>query len=241
MVNVHDDEDGAIIHKPTMVSAAALAPAAYNPNKMRPEEYEALKESIREHGFAESVTVQKTGMRIIAGHHRVRAVREIAIESGAAIPEIPCIVLDVDDAAAKRLNLKLQHIHGSPDAHMIGELLLDIHREHAFDPDESLRYGFALDDVMKYMRVIEPDLGQIVDAGARDPVPSFGRSPTLALEFETEAGRDAVKKLLAERTDVEKKKSGDVVAFALGLGVKRKPAATTKPIPGSNKKKRARR
>ncbi len=211
-----EPQQAFVVHAPTMVHAGQLSAASYNPNKMSPKEYEALKESIREHGFVEPIVVQKIGMRIIGGHHRVRAVKELAIEAGAPIPKIPCTVLDIDDAAAKKLNLKLQHIHGAPDPRLLGELLIDIfeHDEIKFESEAVAKYGIEFEDASKYVRLADPDfdIGQI-DSG--DKPKEFGRSITLSIEFETVRARDAIKKLLTEQAGVLKKKSGDIVAEAL--------------------------
>lgn len=201
-----------------MVHAGQLTASVYNANKMTPQEYEALKESIHEHGFVEPVVVQKIGLRIIGGHHRVQAVKELSIEAGEAIPEIPCIVLDVDDATAKKLNLKLQHIHGAPDPRLLGELLVDIFDGHQVQAQDTLALGIQFDDALKYIRIAEPDFPI---PPAPDPVRSFGRSITLSLEFENVETRDAIKKVLAERTVLLKKKSGDVIAELLSAKSKK--------------------
>ena len=221
------EEDAAayVVHTPEMVAPSQLVDAVYNPNKMTPEQYDALKESIREHGFVEPVVVQKIGMRIIGGHHRVRAIKELSIEAGTTVPRIPCVVLDVDDATAKRLNLKLQHIHGAPDARLLGELLVDIFDLSSFTPEPVNLLGLDLEDASKYIRLVEPEFFPAPAQGDVDPVTSFGRLPSLSLEFEMPEVRDAVKAVLEERSGLEKKKSGDVVAIALGI---RRKGTTTR-------------
>lgn len=218
---------GPKVYVPEMVHAGLLSPAVYNPNKMGPKEYEALKESVREHGFVEPVVVQKLGMRIIGGHHRVRAIKELSIEAGAHIPEIPCIVLDIADADAKKLNLKLQHIHGDPDARLLGELLVDIYQTDTLDQPSVEMLGLDYDDALKYIRIAEPDFH--IDQAPQPSAPpsGFARSVTLSLEFENVTTRDAVKRLLTERSEVQKKKSGDVVADLLAASGRRPKASKT--------------
>lgn len=216
------------VHAPEMVHPSRLVETVFNPNKMSPQEYEALKKSIQEHGFVEPVVVQKSGMRIIGGHHRVRAIKELAIEAGVSIPEIPCVVLDIADAAAKRLNLKLQHIHGKPDARLLGELLIDIFDEHIVEED-ALSLGLGYDDALKHMRLVEPEFQHVEDEhGQFDINAGFGRSITLSLEFETVKARDMVKALISERVTLMKKKSGDVVAEALASKKSKTPKQTRK-------------
>lgn len=216
-----DKPSALLIHKSVLMKCNALNPATYNPNKMAPEKYEALKESIRKHGFLDPLVVQKEGLNIIGGHHRQRAIKEIAVEDGIAIPDIPCIVIDVDDVTARKLNLKLNGLRGEPDPHLMGELLLDIfpkEERHDFGAEMAL-LGLEEDEGLKYIRLIEPDV-----ALARDPqtsaassghVTGFGRSITLSLEFTTTAVRDQIKALLQERVELEGKKAGDIVAACL--------------------------
>lgn len=221
---------GFVVHGTAMHSANDLNPAPYNPNKMTPQKYEALKKSILEHGFVEPVVVQKKGLNIIGGHHRVRAVRELCIELAQPIPELPCTVLDIDDVAAKKINLKLQHIHGVPDARMLGEMLVDIFEDVRPTEESAGNLGFDYEDVGKYIRIAEPDyFPPPHEAGPRGDRPDgFGNSVTLSLEFTSVDVRDAVKKVLRERAEVEKRKSGDIIAELLAVrvrGAKKKRAA----------------
>src|SRR5258708_32926250 len=94
-----------------LIKAHLLNASPYNPNKLAPEKYEALKQTIREDGFLEDLVVQKSGLNIIGGHHRYRAVKEISVEAGTPLPEIPRKVIDVDDGTARKTNLKLTHSH----------------------------------------------------------------------------------------------------------------------------------
>lgn len=212
------------VHVPSLIKVADLNPAAYNPRKIAPEKYEALKKNIIDEGFLEAIVVQKDGLRIIGGHQRARAVKELSIEAGVVPPEVPCIVLDIDDRRAKKLNIKLNNIQGEFEARMLGELLVDIFDEVQIDESEALDLGFALQEATKFIHIVEPEVAM---PGETDPVTSFGRSPTLSLEFETAELRDAVKKHLLERADLEKKKIGDIVADALGL-VKKKDTPSRK-------------
>jgi hypothetical protein len=209
------------VHTTVMVLADRLIPSTYNPNVLPPEEYAALKASIRLDGFVEPVVVQKANGKhtIIGGHHRVRAVLEICNEEGAKVPRIPCVVLEIDDAHAKRLNLKLQHIHGSPDSRVLGELLVDIYRERAPEPHDVALLGLAFEDACRYMQIAEPDFFPQPEASGG--VSEFGKSITLSIEFSDVPARDRVKKMLLERSKMEHSKPGDVISKLL-FGAKRK-------------------
>jgi hypothetical protein len=201
-------------HPTTMVKAHLLNPSPYNPNKMPAEKYEALKDTIRTDGVCEDLVVQKAGLNIIGGHHRWKAIREIALEWGISMPDIPCKVLDVSNDEAKKINLKLNNIHGDPDPRMLGEVLSDVLPRTAVNfEEETRRLGMTADNAVRHIRLVDPD---------RFPPPEqerlpdgFARSVTLSLEFDSVSERDKVKKALAAMASTEKKKTGDVVAALL--------------------------
>lgn len=99
-----------------------LKPAAYNPRKkLKPgdSEYEKIKKSIEEFGFADALVVNKD-MTIIGGHQRLT----VAMELGYT--EVPCTVVDIDKAREKSLNIALNKITGAWDEALLAELLKDI-------------------------------------------------------------------------------------------------------------------
>jgi len=209
------------VHVPAAQRVAELNPAVYNPRKITPEKFEALKESIKADGFLEPLVVQKEGLRIIGGHQRLKAVKEIAVEEGAKCPDIPCIVLDVDDRSAKRLNIKLNKIQGEFEARLLGELLVGLYEEAPLEiAEDTMLLGFMQDEAAKFIRLVEPEMVPVLGGEDKEPG-AFGKSITLSIEFESIAMRDKVKNLLVENAKVAKKKSGDLVAVALGL-VKKK-------------------
>ena len=75
-----------------MLPVSVLKPAAYNPRKkLKPgdKEYEKIKNSITEFGFADPLVVN-ADMTIIGGHQRLT----VAMELGYT--EVPCAVVDID-------------------------------------------------------------------------------------------------------------------------------------------------
>lgn len=210
------------VHKPSMVRVADLNPAAYNPRKITPEKFDALKESILKDGFLEPLVVQKKGLRLIGGHQRLKAVKEICVEESKPAPDLPCIVLDVDDLAAKRLNIKLNKIQGEFEARMLGELLVDIYEANVTLPtDDFALLGFETSEAEKFIRLIEPDRVPLPPSEPEEGS-SFGKSLTLSLEFDSVTLRDKVKKLLLANAKTTKQRTGSLVAVALGIS-KKKP------------------
>lgn len=210
------------VHVPEMIAISDLNPVAYNPRKITPKKFEALKESIRADGFLEPIVVQKTGLAIIGGHQRVKAMKELCVEAGVQPPQIPCVMLDVDDRTAKKLNVKLNAIGGEFDARMLGEVLVDINSESRMGVEEIESLGFTEEEAGKYIELVEPaDM-----SGAEDDGKDFAKSVTLSLAFKDVRMRDALKKELKKRAEVEKKLTGDIVAELLtrpGRKAKRKP------------------
>lgn len=121
-----------------MIPVSELKPAEYNPRKkLKPgdKEYEKIKNSIEEFGFADPLVVN-ADMTIIGGHQRLSC----AINMGYT--EVPCAVVDVDKVREKALNIALNKITGAWDENLLAELLQDIQNSDfdlgktGFDPPE---------------------------------------------------------------------------------------------------------
>ena len=205
-----------VVHTPVPHEVHTVNIAPYNPRKIKPEMLAALKQSMREVGFIDPIVVQRHSeaygpMVIIGGHQRVRAFKEVCIELGLPIPKIPCIVLDIDDRRAKKLNMQLNRVGGEFDPRKLGELLASIDEEEKITVDEASSMGFTIDEVSKHIQLVEP-----VHITPDNPS-TFGRSVTLSLTFNDVRVRDAVKKALAEKAETAKKTNGEFIAELLGL------------------------
>lgn len=105
-----------------MLPVSVLKPAAYNPRKkLKPgdKEYEKIKNSITEFGFADPLVVN-ADMTIIGGHQRLT----VAMELGYT--EVPCAVVNIDKTREKALNIALNKITGAWDDSLLADLLKDI-------------------------------------------------------------------------------------------------------------------
>ena len=118
---------------------SVLKPAEYNPRKkLKPgdKEYQKIKNSIEEFGFADPLVVN-ADMTIIGGHQRLT----VAMELGYT--EVPCAVVDVDKTRERALNIALNQITGEWDEQMLADLLTDLK-----DADYDLDYtGFDAPEV----------------------------------------------------------------------------------------------
>jgi hypothetical protein len=198
-----------------LVPYASLNPAKYNPRKISPRQLDALKEGIKKHGFLDPIVVQRQGMTIVGGHQRYRSAKEIAVEAGTEVPDLPCIVIDITDREAKKLNISLNKVGGEFDKDLLSELLQDLHRDEPFTELDSLSMGF--DDLSSLLESSNIDLGSGSEGGTQ-PTPTT-RAPSLSLDFETKEQRDLVKAALAKEAKKDEP-TGATLARVLGLRAK---------------------
>jgi len=115
-------------------------PNSWNPNKQSPRQFEAEVESILAHGFVAPILVRPSpdGFEILDGEHRRKAMQIIIDQklSGVAnIPElvaakqIPAIVINVEDAQAKKLTVIMNETRGRAELNDLSKLLGSISDE----------------------------------------------------------------------------------------------------------------
>ena len=98
-----------------VLPVTVLKPAEYNPRKkLKPgdKEYEKIKNSIEEFGFADPLVVN-ADMTIIGGHQRLTVAQDLGYT------EVPCAVVDVDKTREKALNIALNKITGAWDENLL--------------------------------------------------------------------------------------------------------------------------
>ena len=108
-----------------VIPIAELKPAEYNPRKKLKQgdkEYEKIKNSILEFGFADPLVVNKD-MTIIGGHQRV------SVAADLGYTEVPCAVVELDKTREKALNIALNKITGAWDDSLLADLLVDLQNE----------------------------------------------------------------------------------------------------------------
>lgn len=107
------------------IPVSELKPAEYNPRKkLKPgdKEYEKIKNSIQEFGFADPLVVN-ADMTIIGGHQR------LTVAMAMGYTEVPCAVVNVDKTREKALNIALNKITGAWDDNLLADLLVDLQNE----------------------------------------------------------------------------------------------------------------
>lgn len=105
-----------------MVPVARLNPAPYNPRKKLRRgdpEYDDIANSLREFGLVQNLVWNERTGTLVGGHQRLTvAVNEFRVT------EMPCVVVDLDEAAEKRLNMMLNRIgQGLWDMGKLAELV----------------------------------------------------------------------------------------------------------------------
>lgn len=105
----------------SLLDPESLAPAPWNPNRVRPEEAAKLDASIARHGLFKPVVVRELidgTLQILGGHYRV----ESAIRMG--LTKIPVVNLgEISDERAKEITVIDNGRYGQDDALALGELL----------------------------------------------------------------------------------------------------------------------
>jgi ParB-like chromosome segregation protein Spo0J len=110
-----------IVYLPT----EKLHPNPWNPNQQNPGVARALTESLDAFGHIAPVSVRSHPeldgeWQIIDGEHRWRE----AIRRGD--PEVPCVILILDDAQARKLTVILNEVSGDADVALLGRLLVEL-------------------------------------------------------------------------------------------------------------------
>lgn len=204
-----------VIHATRLISVARLNPREYNPRKISDAEFAELKESIETFGFLDPIAVQKKGLGIIGGHQRVRALLDLASKHMIAPPKIPCVVIDVGDRDAMKLNVMLNNVGGEFDARKLGALLAEMNKTSKLTVQECSFMGFGIPEVDRYLKLVDaPPL--LPPEPVPDTVSEFGKTVTLSLQFTDVKLRDAVKAAVVEKAKTAGVGTGQFVAELLG-------------------------
>src|SRR5437867_3588933 len=81
-----------------------VKPANFNPRAISDEALAKLERSIQEFDLVEPLIVNKrTGYRIVGGHQRFKVLQKMGVST------TECVVIDVDEAREKALNIALNN------------------------------------------------------------------------------------------------------------------------------------
>lgn len=200
---------------------SALQESPYNPRTISREKMAALKASLVEHGMVLTLVIQVKSKAhgknvIIGGHQRVRAMRELCKEHGWPEPEtVPCVLLDVEDAQARRLNVTLNNVEGEFDPYKLGEIFASMLPD--MTQEQVLATGFASEELAELVKLVLPpdEQAALLEASAGGDITGFAKSVTLSVEFSSTDKRDAAKDLLRKLAGDANQKAGDLMFDAV--------------------------
>ena len=86
-----------------------LKPAPYNPRQSNAEQEKQLKSSLEKFGDVEPIIFNKQTGFIVGGHFRIRELKKLGYK------EIECVIVDLNEADEKELNIRLNANTGSWD------------------------------------------------------------------------------------------------------------------------------
>ena len=128
-----------------------LKPAKYNPRKdLQPgdPEFEKLRRSVEEFGYVEPVIWnERTGV-VVGGHQRLKVLQHLGYT------EVDCVVLDIDEAKEKALNVALNKISGDWDMPLLTALLKDL-TDGGFDATLT---GFDVSEMSSMFDIIAQEI-----------------------------------------------------------------------------------
>lgn len=155
-----------------------IIPNDWNPNKQNERAFQAEIESITDNGFVQPMTVrkhptQKTKYQIIDGYHRWLALGKIfedaklqtaPLKAIVTTKQIPCVVIDVSEAQAKKLTIILNETRGRAELGELGMLLESIQVDFGDDLIRGLPYSQGqLDDLLSLAEFDWENLEDLVD------------------------------------------------------------------------------
>lgn len=112
-----------------------LSPNLYNPNVVFDAELRLLELSILATGWVQLILVSRA-LTIIDGFHRWSLAKQSKAMLERYGAQVPCAVLDVDEAHAKLITVRINRAKGSHVAARMSDLVKSLIDEHGLLPEE---------------------------------------------------------------------------------------------------------
>lgn len=177
---------------------------------LEPKQYDSLKASIRKHGVDTAILIDAEN-KVIDGHHRLRAVRELRAE-GHDIPDIPFVqkATRVDTLRARRANLARRDGHKKKGVeNYLREHLPDV--PEAADTDAEVMWPDDDDAWTQEDTAYELGVDQRTVYNAIEESVHIMRSHTLNIPSQREQKRDAVRSYIESNPDATDNEVVDAV------------------------------
>lgn len=112
------------------IAVGLIDPAPWNVNKVSPEMMWKLRSYIEREGLVQPLIVRPVGGRfeMVGGHHRLQILRD-----DMHWPEVPCVVVNVDERRAKIMSVNLNELSGDPVPHLMAALVHDLSRDTSLE------------------------------------------------------------------------------------------------------------
>ena len=129
-----------------------LREAPWNPNVLDEAGIQRLRASLGRFGLVQNLVVRPLGeaFEVIGGNQRLQLLRETGLE------QVPCVVVDLDDARARLLAQALNRVHGEDDIGLRAELVREVLRE------------LPINDVIEVLPESAKALTELASLGASD-------------------------------------------------------------------------
>ena len=100
-----------------------LQEASWNPNSMKPAVQDRLRKSLSKFGLVVNLVVRPLdddSYEVLSGNQRLHLLQELDYAN------VPCVVVDLDDAHARLLAQALNRIHGEDDLGLRAEVMREV-------------------------------------------------------------------------------------------------------------------
>lgn len=198
-----------IVGETEIISHDSVKPNDWNPNRMTPEKYEAVKTTLQERGWllSESLLVWGTDQKgvkkylIIDGEHRWKAAQELGIK------EVPVVFVNgITQTEAKRLTVQLDN-HGENNSTRLVDVIKSLRGEFS-EQELAKEFGFNQDFLKSVLS--EPKPVVLDDLTSKNPV-----TKTVPLYYNAEQHKQFTEEVSWLATHLQKSTVSDVVIAVL--------------------------
>jgi len=159
------------------ISINKLKPEAYNPRKNLQSgdpEYDKIKRSIQEFGYVEPIIVNQRNNTVVGGHQRLKILKELGEK------EIDCVIVELDEAHEKALNVALNKATGTWEIPALKDLLESLD-DGSFDVTLT---GFDLAEIESLMTQVHQEEPIDLDDNKKDRDREMLTCPKCGFKFE---------------------------------------------------------